>query len=281
MLNFRSGILGLTLSSALVLAIGSASAADMYRAEPGGYKDGPAYVPANTWTGFYIGVNGGYGWSAGNSEVAVTLHDYGNRVATKTSSLDNSNAGFGGGQIGYNWQHGNLVFGVEADLQGTDINGKGAAAVNIEDLLIAANATAQTSLDWFGTVRGRLGYAFDRTLVYATGGFAFGGVKDRLSLSVDDHHLDNGGVVTGTAAKDTTRTGFVLGGGIEYALTPAWSLKGEYQYIDLGSSNLTAAAANPLTESSNATGSLKADHTYHTARVGLNYHVGQSYEPLK
>ncbi len=275
----KSLYLGASMLAIAAAAIVPASAADMYRGEPGGYKDGPAYVPANAWTGFYIGANGGYGWSAGNAKVSAAASTPVESAMLSNSAAKNfdSNGGFGGGQIGYNWQHGQLVLGVEADLQGAGINGNGTEVTNAGRVI--TTASARSSLDWFGTVRGRLGYAFDHTLVYATGGLAFGGVNDRLSLTVDD--TGNGGrVLSDSAKKDTTRTGFALGGGIEYALTPAWSLKGEYQYIDLGSSDLTATATNPNTGNS-GTGSVTVDHTYHTARVGLNYHVGQGYEPLK
>ena len=152
MLKLRSGILGLTLTSALVLAAASANAADIYRPEAGGYKDGPAYVPVNTWTGFYIGANGGYGWNANHH----------------SDDLLDPAGGFGGGQIGYNWQGGfgfgpHLVLGIEADIQGADISD--------------SVAGVKSQVNWFGTVRGRIGYAFDRTLIYGTGGFAYGEVE--------------------------------------------------------------------------------------------------------
>src|SRR5258708_7688363 len=121
-MKFRDGIFGLTLISALALGAFSANAADMYRAAPaGGYKDEPVYV-ANTWTGFYAGVNGGYGWNA-------------NSFATDPGFLGelNPSGGFGGGQIGYNWQgvfgHPQLVLGVEADFQGADISDSVTASV--------------------------------------------------------------------------------------------------------------------------------------------------------
>src|SRR5258706_13123413 len=112
-MKFRDGIFGLTLISALALGAFSANAADMYRAAPaGGYKDEPVYV-ANTWTGFYVGVNGGYGWTPSDSTFGTDFSPSG---------------GFGGGQIGYNWQGAfglgsHLVLGVEADIQGAGISG--------------------------------------------------------------------------------------------------------------------------------------------------------------
>ena len=240
MLKLRSGILGLTLTSALVLAAASANAADIYRPDAGGgYKDGPAYVPVNTWTGFYIGANGGYGWNAN--------HNSGDTV--------DPSGGFGGGQIGYNWQGGfgfgpHLVLGVEADIQGADISDSGP----VTNGLIVAQGTS--TLNYFGTVRGRIGYAFDRTLVYGTGGFAYGGVENK---------------VAGVGKSSETQTGYAVGGGIEYKISPAWSLKGEYQFINLDASNTTG----PL----GFTGSDSSE--LHTVRVGVNYHLGGGYEPLK
>jgi outer membrane immunogenic protein len=218
----------ITAASAVVLSA-SANAADIYRAPPpavGGYKDTP-YVGVN-WSGFYAGVNGGYAWNgAGNLDVG---------------SPDPS-GGFGGGQIGYNWQgvwNPNVVVGIEADFQGGDISDKAFGF--------------RSELNWFGTVRGRLGYAFDRALVYGTGGFAYGEVKN-------------------TSYPSETQTGWVAGGGIEYKLAPAWSLKGEYQFLNLDAND--NAGAGRL-------GDAELGRTeVHTFRLGVNYFVGHGYEALK
>ncbi|MBI4724566.1 MAG: porin family protein [Rhodomicrobium sp.] len=177
-------------------------------------------------------------------------------------------ASTGGVQVGYNWQHGHFVLGVEADLQGAAIKGSKSFDLLWED---DASAHAQSKLDWFGTVRGRLGYAFDRTLVYFTGGFAFGEVKDTLNVSIWDDF--------GSDSKKGTRTGYVLGGGLEHKIDPSWSIKAEYQYIDLGSDKLAVEGGDG--ECSWASATFKADHSYNTVRVGLNYRLHQDYEPLK
>ncbi len=221
-----SGILGLTLTS--VVALASANAADIYQpSAPGGYKDGPAYVAVN-WSGFYAGVNGGYGWDA------------------KSNDFLSPSGGFGGGQIGYNWQRGNIVFGLETDIQGA----------GIEDKNVFGD---KSKLDYFGTVRGRVGYAFDRTLFYATGGFAYGEVQNTYVTLAPFGKFSE------------TQTGYTVGGGVEYKINPAWSVKAEYQYIDLGASNLVG----PLGQN------IGGDTEVHTVRAGLNYHVGVGYEPLK
>ena len=209
---WHAGLLGLSLTSALAL---SANAADIYR---GGLKDGPPpplYVAAPTWSGFYIGVNGGYGSTANDGFLSPS-------------------GGFGGGQIGYNWQglfgYSPWVIGIEADLQGAGISDSAGYGTDY----------MQNSLNWFGTVRGRVGYAIGPTLIYATGGFAYGEVESKgnaLGLLYD---------------VSETQTGYAVGGGVEYKFNPAWSIKGEYLFIDLDASNLNGAG--PSTARLTATG---------------------------
>jgi outer membrane immunogenic protein len=265
MMRFLSGFAGVTLASAI--AIVSANAADMYRAPEGvgGYKDGPVYVAP--WAGFYVGVNGGYGWSPDDKD--ITLYNEGKVFHVPGHTSD---GGFGGGQIGYNWQPlsgggykdgpvlGNFVFGVEADIQGSGIGDNYTA--RIREFNDFANVKAD--LDYFGTVRGRVGYAVDATLLYFTGGFAYGGINTAVSNP------------TGTLKNNETLTGYVLGGGIEHKFTPSLSFKVEYQYIDLGDYRLTEGVG-----SANQASSGNIDANFHTIRVGLNYYIGSIYEPLK
>ncbi len=237
MKTWHAGLLGLALTSTLAL---SANATDMYR---GGLKDGPPpvapIVAAPIWTGFYIGVNGGYGWTANDG-------------------LLSPEGGFGGGQIGYNWQglfgYSPLVIGIEADFQGAGISD------SASDGLVSL----ETSLNWFGTVRGRLGYAIGPTLIYATGGFAYGEVESKGSI-----------IGLGSASITETQTGYVVGGGIEYKFNPAWSVKAEYQYIDLDASDLYGAG--PL----NGNFPYSDRSEVNTVRVGVNYAVGRGgFGPL-
>ncbi|MGC1584198.1 MAG: outer membrane beta-barrel protein, partial [Rhodomicrobium sp.] len=128
----------------------------------------------------------------------------------------------------------------ETDLEGSGISGS------------VPGYTSQ--MDWFGTVRGRVGYAFDRALVYATGGFAYGNV-------------------TNTGWPSETQTGWVVGAGVEYKITPSWSAKVEYQYMDLDATDPTGAGR---------LGDASLGQTeVSTVRVGVNYFVGGIYEPLK
>ncbi|ADP71043.1 outer membrane protein [Rhodomicrobium vannielii ATCC 17100] len=248
----RLGIIGTV--SAIALTV-SANAADLYRAPAGGgLKDAP-YVA--TWTGFYAGVNGGYAWSQSSDQLAYVDPNY------PFYGLS-PEGGFGGGQIGYNLQgfvHPNLVLGIEADIQGSDISDSG---------VDSATYKYSSKVDWFGTVRGRLGYAIDSALVYATGGFAYGGIKN----DYDARHLG-----AGEFKFDGNATGYVVGGGVEYKLAPAWSLKAEYQYINLGKNNpVDTSTGQHYTD---LEGTKLEDDAFHTVRVGLNYHFGHSYESLK
>ncbi len=250
--------------AALFGMAGNVLAADLYSA--GSLKDAPVYAPVTSWTGFYAGANGGYAWSATDSKLDATAYEYWNGYDDPAKTLSPS-GGFGGGQIGYNWQQGHLVFGIETDIQGAAVSGSG----RLDQLGGDASAFAKSDLNWFGTLRGRAGYSFDSSLVYFTGGFAYGGVKDSLGVT------SPGGDAT-KVAKEDTETGYVLGGGIEHSLSPSWSLKAEYQYIDLGSTRLSASAGD---ECAWATASFRADHAYHTIRIGLNYHIHDEYVPLK
>jgi outer membrane immunogenic protein len=253
-----------SLTSVSVIALaGAVNAADIYvpgPAGPGGYKDEPYFAP---WSGFYAGVNGGYGRSA-NTEDVVFFTSSGFTLPGKGL---NAEGGFGGGQIGYNWQRGAFVFGVEADIQGAGLRSRYSNQPDgFGDL-----SNGRRDIDYFGTVRGRLGYAFDRLLVYGTGGFAYGGVANR-------NFIFNSGA-SADLNKDTTQIGFAVGGGVEYAITPAWSLKAEYQYIDLGSERLFAQVL-PLGAAETIT-SNSINNSFNTVRLGLNYHIGSTYEPLK
>src|SRR4051812_19462995 len=170
---------------AMVAAAGGAHAADM---QPGYARPyaapAPAYAAYN-WMGPYIGANVGYQWGS------VTHHP------TEPSG------GVFGGQLGYNWQNGQLVFGLETDLQWS----------GADDVLFAR----KFNNNWFGTTRGRIGYAMNNVLAYGTGGFAYGGLE-----------LETAGL-----SESKTLFGWTLGVGMEVGLTPNWTAKVEYLYFDL------------------------------------------------
>ena len=277
------------LAIAFVSVAFSAQAADLYDHRGGAkdYKDAPYYDAVPNWSGFYLGINGGYGWAGQSSRLNASAIDETLATASASSKLW-PEGGFGGGQLGFNVQRDRFVFGVEADIQGAGISGRTSTEAALGGGTVITDAWAKSTLDWFGTLRGRAGYAVGGTLLYATGGFAYGGVRDRLNQAVTSSNA-GGATAYDSASSGTTATGYVVGGGFETAITPTWSFKAEYQYIDLGSTLLSTATADgdlPYTCpggtcSDNGSASTKFNHIYNTVRVGLNYKVNQPYEPLK
>jgi outer membrane immunogenic protein len=204
-----------------------------------------AYTPWATsdWSGFYLG--GNFGGGTGRDQVTLMSIGY---LGTFNLAPDGI---MGGVQIGYNWQTGNFVYSVEADLQGS----------TMEDDKTCLNCTINqgiynSKLQWFGTMRGRLGYSIGPSLLYATGGFAYGGTKN----SVDEVSFSN------------IRTGWTVGAGIETPFTllglfgPNWTSKTEYLYVDLSKStqHFRNVDGTPMVFSQNP--------TEHIFRTGLNYH---------
>ncbi len=196
---------------ALVFAgTAGAFAADLPRAMPPAAK-APVFVPGFTWTGFYVGINGGYGW--GNSD----WNGF-------PGSADASGALLGA-TAGYNWQVNSLVFGLEGDLAWSNMRGSFAS--------LTCPLGCETRNNWLGTVRGRVGVAMDRFMPYVTGGVAFGDVEARPA---------------GFAGVSEVNAGWTVGGGIEAALGANWSAKLEYLYVDFGSVNCSTVACGLPTD---------------------------------
>lgn len=235
----------LLLASTAVAALGSAAyAADLpSRRAPAPF----VAVPVFTWTGFYIGGNAGYAFSDDN-RVRTTGQTAANQVnvdsGARPANVRLDPDGFtGGGQIGYNFQFGSVVVGIEADAAYTDLQRTlnvttTAAAVPGAAVLTRDNIFRQ-DLAFLGTVRGRIGYAFDRVLVYGTGGFAYGDVDYRANFFGPPTGT---GVLQFTGRRTGIETGYAVGGGVEYALpnfnlfgSSAVTLKAEALYYDLGS----------------------------------------------
>lgn len=279
--------------AALVALSSNAFAADL-RARP--YtKAAPMMAPIYTWTGFYVGGNVGYGW--GSNNVAVNSlpvqNFFGNAnlmtlAATEGTGAFSGNDGslVGGAQVGYNMQSGSMVAGVEADIQWmnqgrsyarfSSTTGGGAIPAPID-----TNLFASQGLDWLGTARVRLGFTMTpSTLLYATGGLAYGEVKS--SFAISQAHLGGAGLVTGANAGSFSevRAGWTVGAGAEWALASNWSVKAEYLYYDLGSVNypggLLLATVPVNTPRYSISSSASADFTGNIARVGVNYRWGGS-----
>jgi outer membrane immunogenic protein len=275
-----------------MLGIGAASAADLPVKAPA-YKAPPPLV--YSWTGFYVGANIGGGW--GRQSVDYLPNDplatflFLNGGAPPSSAFTTSGV-LGGIQIGYNWQlKGPWLIGVETDFDGSGLKGAGSTggvfapygpqAINA---LLPFSAQGQEQIDWFGTVRARLGYLpMDNLLVYATGGFAYGRFEQNGSwVNVGNNPFSVGGGYSFWCMANSTcfagsssgmATGWTVGAGFEYSLSQKWSLKGEYLYVSLDSRAFTESALlfapGELPASFNANLS-RSD--FNVARVGLNYH---------
>ena len=246
----------LTTVAVGVLAV-PAMAADMATAPI--YK-APVPVPVCIWCGWYVGANVGGTWGGDPVNVVTTpVTSFGGSpgiiathgapaAASATGSLGGNKAGFiGGGQVGYNWQSGFWVGGIEADIQGVAQSGSlsgtglafvgpGSGATGTPD---NTTFTGSKSLDYFGTLRGRLGFtATPAFLVYATGGLAYGGVSTSAAFTTVNSAYPGIGLASTWGAggsTSSTRAGWTVGGGLEWMFAQRWSVKGEYLYYDLGS----------------------------------------------
>lgn len=211
----------------LLAMMAAASAADLPR---GPYRAPAAYAPVYNWTGLYIGAHAGYGW-AGSGDL-------------------NGRGGFVGGQVGYNWQGmgSPWILGVEFDSAWADM-GKTQNFVSG-----ATTVSSSTTIDYTGSLRGRVGYAWDRTMLYATGGLAW--MHNKLSVNATS------GSFTAGISDSQMHVGGTIGAGLEYALAPNWSAKAEYLYTAYGKS----------TYFSNISGGASLNADTHTMKAGINYH---------
>ncbi|HXX26325.1 MAG TPA: outer membrane protein [Pseudolabrys sp.] len=218
----------LLLASMGVLALGiaSASAADLpRRAAPA-----PIYtpVPVYNWTGFYVGINGGGAF--GHASVSNAFGSQG----------FDADGGLVGGTLGYNWQVGQWVLGIEGDIDWADIRGSTSNG-------LCFGGTCSVKNDWLATVRGRIGYAFDRFMPYITGGGAFGDVKTS---------------VPAFGGQTNTQAGWTAGAGLEFAINGPWTAKVEYLYVDLGKDTCDTGSCGIATTT---------DFHTNIVRAGFNY----------
>jgi outer membrane immunogenic protein len=234
-----------------------------------------AYERPFAWTGLYVGVNAGYSWGRASADVSVSGTVDAIPFEGSASRSGDVNGWLGGGQIGYNWQSQRWVYGVEADFQGTGQNGDISACVDL------ACAKASYDLDWFGTLRGRVGYLLEpRALLYLTGGLAYG----RISADFSASEPSLGSISVSDSA---TKAGWVIGGGLEWALGTNWMLRAEYLYMDLGSMRTKLGPVSTTIPNGefpidvSASGTVRTDLTDHIFRLGVSYKFGEAYAPLK
>ena len=253
-------------------------------------KEAPAPVfvpPPFTWTGFYVGVNAGGIWSSGSRN--ATLIDPGVVWLSNyfPGGIGNNQSGFiGGGQAGYNWQSGAFVFGVETDFDGTSLGktfnyasapfGSVINGVPIPTALVGDSlyVHAKANLDWLGTARGRVGFVAtpdNRLMFYGTGGFAYAGGSSNFNVYDQTQGFFWGG------SPSSSRTGWTLGAGVEYAITNNITIKGEYLYVDLGSQSITTTGNLAAINFFNAAGlplpyaTAKINYDASIFRAGVNY----------
>lgn len=238
------------------------------------------------WTGFYIGGNAGYSWGRSDTDVSYYNTVTGLPIAPPAGSILSNefdlNGWVAGGQIGYNMQSGNWVWGIEADFQGTGQDGDSTFLCSATIIggpclpgltFLPAGVTGTTlsisqKLEWFGTVRLRAGMLFTpSTLAYVTGGFAYGSVKTSGLLS---GFTPAGAAVSQAFSNSDTNGGWTVGAGIETRLTGNWTAKIEYIYLDLGDFDNTVAFPGVPTIGANFSSHI----TDHIIRAGLNYKFG-------
>ncbi|MCK1391272.1 outer membrane protein [Bradyrhizobium sp. 1] len=272
------------LLAVVSVALGTASvhAADL----AAHYTKTPVMAPAYNWTGFYGGLNVGYAFN--DPTATFTANDIvsnsiiGNLGTAAAPVAYDVKGVLGGAQAGYNWQVSpNWLIGLEADFQGSDI--KGSAATPYAVIGRPGQIEAQQNVEWFGTLRARAGLlATNKLLVYGTGGLAYGSVREDSILSnTIGFTAVAGGTVSAVCAASvacytgpTTKilTGYTVGGGFEYAAWQNVSLKAEYLYVNLGSSNIVSTAPALAGTTPSTIGTHFSDLDFHVVRVGANYH---------
>ena len=257
---------------AAIAGAGAAAAADL---APRMYTKAAAPAVVYDWTGFYVGGNIGYSW--GRSSDTSTLTTPAGAVLFSSAGSSNLNGVVGGGQVGYNWQMQNWLWGLEADIQGTGEKGSraficppgGCIPTPLANVAVVFGTPVPVSLsqkiDWFGTVRGRIGVlAAPKVLLYATGGLAYGGVNSSEII----------GVVPVGYSNSDTRVGYTVGAGIEGAIGGNWTAKLEYLYVDLGRTSGSLLTTLPAPGGGVLTSNYSSRITDNVLRVGVNYRFG-------
>ncbi len=287
-----AGIAAASLAAASLAAMSlcgaSALAADLPAAAPV-YKAAPA--PVSNWTGFYVGANGGYGWknigvteTPGDPNTAIVFGGKIN-VPAATTSFD-SKGWLGGVQAGYNWQFNQRwVAGVETDFDWSDLKGSGSTPTTVAFGATPASFNATQKIEWFGTLRARLGYLpTNNLLLYATGGLAYGKVNESanvvlpagVSNSTGNFNFEYacggfyGGPTCFSGSHSRTSTGWTAGAGAEYEFARNVTLKFEYLYVNLGSDSFASPAVIFFNNASFLRASF-GDAAFNLVRLGVNY----------
>ena len=248
------------LATALTLGIASQSSAADMRAPV--YKAAPLPVAYN-WSGFYVGGHLGWGWA--QEDATLTAFAPGVPDLPFGSVFNGDRDGFlGGAQIGMNWQAPGSpwVWGVEAEWSWTDVK----SASTLAGAFTTTTGTADT--EWYATAAARLGYAWDRSMLYLKGGAAFMDVNYSAATNF-------GGAIFPSSTVSDTRTGWMIGAGFEQALADNWTWKAEYNYMDFGSDDVVLTTAGLGT-----TATTDTDTNVHVVKLGFNYRFGYGKAPV-
>lgn len=272
---------------ATAAAISAFSMSAMAADQP--YKQSVA-APAS-WSGFYAGLNGGYGWGNAKFSIVPGGSWVGDPdLAGVTSAASRSpriNGVLGGVQAGYNFQMNNVVIGIEADFSASGAKGR-FATDNFNGVSSGTySARGEAGADWFGTARLRFGIAADMALFYVTGGAIIN--ENNFSHSINFTNVAaplvalpvtpvGGGANAGS--NSIVNVGWVVGAGVEYALSANWSAKVEYLYADLGSNSVSSGYAQTTPTAANFDIRHREDKTLSIVRAGLNYKFGGSAAPV-
>ena len=244
----------------LPLLMTSANAADLGRYQPVAMR----YAPAFDWSGLHVGFSGGYAFDGHDASYAYNGVAPEEVAILPSGASLSSNGGIIGGNIGYDAQMHGVVVGFEADLSWTNFGDKATRVFTGDSGIGIPPITFATSyqLDWFSTVRGRIGLPFGGLLIYGTGGLAFADVSMNTTVSVGDPPM---GALSG--ANGETKVGWTLGGGAEYAVTDHVTIKAEALYFDLGSISMNAASS----EFADVTIDVDQKVAGTIARAGISY----------
>jgi outer membrane immunogenic protein len=270
----------LAMAAFLPVGLSGAQAADL----------APRYVKAPVaaagaawdWSGFYLGADlGGVAQSTANGRSDFFQPELGARYANNPQSqAPSSSAVLGGLHAGYNWQMSHLVLGVEGDWQWTRANYSFCRQTDVNSLACSDNnvgfVTINSETTGIGTVRGRLGYAFDRVMIYGTGGVAFADLHGSITADcrVDGCGRSHSQNLT-SANFSSIKTGWVAGAGAEWMLSPNWIVRSEYLHVDVGtvSDTLNLAPANCF-NGGPCGASWSRSQRYDIGRIGLSYKFG-------
>ncbi len=224
------------------------------------------------WNGFYLGLNGGGHWSRDSDSANLGVNTLFSKVNASTVNaalpFTNAQSGWaGGGQAGFNWYLYGFVLGVEGDITSLSGTSTRNAVVSLAVPSQQVTLTDTVSDRWIATYRARFGFAFDRVLVYVTGGGA------AANWSITHAYADNLGTGATSIQLGQTRYGFGAGGGVEYAIGPGWSVRGEFLFASFGS--VPSTLSFQTTPTKGATVSYGDSLTESIARAGINYKFGR------